>query len=540
MKTNINVSSLFTWLGLIILTTVSCTSDSERKEKESQRFEAVRTFAENVLEKGIDQWSGKNTPLFADGLNIFTNEPLEYPEADPDGKYITSNLASQQNLFRTLVGLSNLTGNPKYREAAEMSIRYHFDNLSDRNGLLHWGSHEFIDLRTLKPVGDEGQFFHELMGVFPFYDLMWEVDKEKTAQLIRAFWNAHLINWNRLEFDCHGTHDKKMGPLWNSGYNKPEPFFKGDGFTYISTGSDLIYAAGILSLLSGEDSALVWAKRLAEQYVRARHPETGLGASQFSKKISGDHAEDQFGYDFPAVAIDGWNLFDGSDIYTKPALMQLELGERLGEKGKDFINWTLSGLYAYAKYAYKTADNSFIPMWADGTDLTGYAFKRTGYYGPEGYVLKPIKAGEIFLFTFTRALLFSRGTICWRYFQDKDTSIIRSMQRGLGLGDLGSQRYRDINFDTDISSPYAIFALLERHKWTRDQATLKLAEKIADNLLARSFHNGFFVRDEKSSIAEFDAIEPLALLALEATLRGEPDKVPAFSGGSNHFGLKTE
>jgi pectate lyase len=85
-----------------------------------------------------------------------------------------------------------------------------------------------------------------------------------------------------------------------------------------------------------------------------------------------------------------------------------------------------------------------------------------------------------------------------------------------------------------------IFALLERHKVWRDKESLRLAEIVADNLLARSFHNGFFVSDEKSTIAEFDAIEPLALLTLEAALRGEPDKVPAFSGGKNHFGLKTE
>ena len=106
----------------------------------------------------------------------------------------------------------------------------------------------------------------------------------------------------------------------------------------------------------------------------------------------GDRAEIQFGKDFPGVALEGWELFNGSGIYTVPALMQLELAERLGDKGKEFIEWTLSGLYAYAKYAYDSVDNTFRPMWADGTDLTGYAFTRTGYYGPEGRVLKPLKA----------------------------------------------------------------------------------------------------------------------------------------------------
>jgi pectate lyase len=566
MKTIIKVAFLF--LCLVLISCVSIISD--KKERESQYLNAVRMFADNVLEKGHDQWSGKNTPLLADGINIYTNEPLEYiydgsigvrGKGGPPNKWIMHNLANQQNLFRTFVALSNLTGDPKYKEAAEKSIRFHFDSLLDESGLFHWGSHEFIDLSTLKPIGHawrQNLHSHELKDVYPYYDLMWEVDKEKTAKFIMAFWNAHIIDWSKLDFKCDGDYHKKMGPLWSNKYHQPEPFFEGDGLTFLSTGSDLIYAGSILYSLGGEESALTWSKRLADQYVRARNPKTGLGAYQFSKPIRhvqppegpltglltfsdyGDRAENQFGRDFPGVAIEGWELFIGSDIYTVPALMQLDLAERLGDKGKEFADWTLSGLYTYAKYGYKTADNTFIPMWADGTDLTGYAFARTGYYGPEGHILKPSKADEIFLFTYERAVRFSRGTKCWQYFLDKDTSIVRSIWRGLGLGDPGTQNPRDINWDTDNSSPYVILALLEHHKLWRDGESLMLAKKVADNLLARSFHNGFFLMDEKSTIAEFDAIEPLALLALIAALRGEPEKVPAFSGGRNHLDLKTE
>jgi len=569
MKTIIKVAFLF--LCLVLISCVSIILD--KKEKESQYLNAVRLFADNVLEKGHDRWSGKNTPLLADGINIYTDEPLEYiydgrkggrGKGGPPDKWIMHNLANQQNLFRTFVALSNLIGDPKYKEAAEKSIRFHFDSLLDESGLFHWGSQEIVDLRTLKPVGHaerQNPHSHELKDVYPYYDLMWEVDSAKTARFIRGFWNAHVIDWSRLDFKESGEYGKKKGQLWRSEYHQPEPFYEGDGLTFLDTGSDLIYAASVLSALSGNDSALVWAKRMAEQYVRARYPKTDLGAFQFSKPKRlkqppddgpltgiftysdyGDRAENQFGRDFPGVAIEGWELFNGSGIYTVPALMQLDLAERLGDKGKEFADWTLSGLYAYAKYGYNSAHNTFRPMWADGTDLTGYVFKRTGYYGPEGRVLKPSNADELYLFTYERALRFSRNTICWKYFLggDGDPGIIRSLWKGLGLGDPGTRNPRDINWDTDNSSPYVIFALLEHHKVWRDKESLILAIKVADNLLARSFHNGFFLMDEKSTIAEFDAIEPLALLALIAALRGEPEKVPAFSGGRNHLDLKTE
>src|SRR5690606_29572436 len=105
-------------LWIILLLAVSC------KHRESQYLSAVKTFADNAIEKGKDRWSGKNTPLLADGINIQTGEPLEYVydgsvgvrgEGGQPDKWIIHNLASQQNFFRVLVGLTNLTGDQKYR-----------------------------------------------------------------------------------------------------------------------------------------------------------------------------------------------------------------------------------------------------------------------------------------------------------------------------------------------------------------------------------------------------------------------------------------
>lgn len=53
------------------------------------------------------------------------------------------NLTSQQGLFRTLNGLSRLTDEPRYKEAALEALRYAFNHLrygTERNGgLLAWG-----------------------------------------------------------------------------------------------------------------------------------------------------------------------------------------------------------------------------------------------------------------------------------------------------------------------------------------------------------------------------------------------------------------
>lgn len=531
--------------------------------RDSHRLDAVRTYADNVLEQGIDRWSGKNTPLLADGIDVNTNEPLKYVyngeigvrgEGGPAKDWIIHNLASQQNLFRTLVGLTNLTGEEKYRHAAESAIRYHFDSLRDKSGLLRWGGHQLIDLRTLEPIGHSWRTnvnVHELKNVFPYYELMWDVDKQATIDFIDAFWNAHVKDWSRLEFNRHGNYGMPMGKLWQSEFKNPEPFFESGVLTFVNAGSDLIYSAAKLNLLSGEKEPLEWSVRLADQYVKARHPKTGLGAVQFTKPIRrvqppegpltglltfttyGDRAENQFGKDFPDVAREGWELFGGR-IYTTPALMQLEIAGQLGEQGKSFLKWTVDGLKAYAKFGYSPADNHFRPMWADGTDLTGYKFPRTGYYGKEGRTLEPVKADEQFLFTYARAYRLSKDKEIW--------DVVRSMMKGLQLGDPGalSGESPDLNMKTDNSNPNTIFALLELSRARNDRSFLHLAEVVGDNILERSFHKGFFLADKDETMAKFDAIEPLALLSLEATLLGKPELVATYSGGRNGLTLKTE
>ena len=89
----------------------------------SKYLDTVREFADNVLKYGRDTYGPKHTPLFVDGLNIHTHEPVEWIAPNGD-RWIRSNLASQQNLFRTLGGLTRVTGDPKYKQAATEVIKY--------------------------------------------------------------------------------------------------------------------------------------------------------------------------------------------------------------------------------------------------------------------------------------------------------------------------------------------------------------------------------------------------------------------------------
>jgi pectate lyase len=517
---------------------------------ESPRMKAVRTFADKVLDKGRDRWSGKATPLLADGINLDTGKPVVWRHGGRE--YIIHNLASQQNLFRVLTGLTNLTGDAHYKNAAKEAIRYHFEHLVSGCGLLRWGGHQFIDLRTLKPVGNFDCNHHELKWNLPYYDLMGEVDQKATAAYLRALWRGHILDWKTLAMNRHASYRRGPAPtikMWEQRFTNPKPFFKSPGLSFLNCGGDLIYAGGMLYRMAGEEPALIWAKRLAGMYTRARHPKTGMGAYQFTRFGHGDRIERQFGdsghtdpddpfynpvrrklaYDGLPVAREAWawQFSGGFPIYT---LTQLHLAESIGEDAEGFARDAAEHLEAHARHAYDTDANHFRPMWADGTDVTGLTIPRDGYgTGGRGDPYTPIRATEWHLLAYVRAHRLTQREPLW--------ATARSIARGLGLGDIGTRPGIGpaLNMEATLSNPEGVFALVEMHRANANPAYLRLAKRIGDNLLEQRSHEGFFVTDKGRLNAKFDAIEPFALLALEAALQGRPDAVPEYIAGRGYI-----
>ncbi|MFW6106893.1 MAG: hypothetical protein ACOC8H_01905, partial [bacterium] len=388
----------------------AATPSAERVPEDDERLRTVITFADNVFKKGRDGWSGQRTPLLVDGIDPVSGEPVVW-RYDGD-ELIIHNLASQQNLFRTLRGLTNLTGKSRYEQMARDAIRYHFDHLRASCGKLRWGGHQFIDLRSLQPVGHFDANCHELKWNLPFYQLMWEVDPEATAQCVRAVWRGHILDWETVALNRHAPYDDGPPPtpaLWERDFADPKPFFDSNGLSFLNCGADLVFAGGTLYEVAGEQPALTWAKRLANMYTKARHPETGMGAYQFTKPRRrreppaegpltggltssryGDRIENKFGHSGSShpedefynpikgkVAADGmlvareawvWSISSGFPRYT---LMQLFLAESIGDDAEVFAQDAADHLEAHARHAYDAESNHFRPMSYRAAPLAG-------------------------------------------------------------------------------------------------------------------------------------------------------------------------
>ena len=525
----------------------------EYNKDDEKRLNSVKEFYSNVLRDGKSKTNP--TPLFADGINILTNSPVEW--IFPNGEKVKiSNFANQQNFLRTLVSLTEVTGDQKYKITAINTSKYFMDNFISENKLFYWGGHRFLNLDTLATVGPQNKNqVHELKNLFPYYEFLYQINPEATKNYVIAFWNAHVEDWDTLDMGRHGNYNKKFNPnifkehlpknIVNPRKLPVLPETK--GVTFINAGSDLIYSAYILNSLSPDKDMLMWGKTVFTQYQLAKNPKTGAPVYQFTSPKRrewppkndkdtnskfGDRAFRQFGAEFGDIAKEANALFKGNpktivvdnslvlyDIYTKT-------------KDPDILNNAVDNLKNYYKIALNQENGSLKPVWNDGTDLTNYTLVRDGYYGKKGSILKSesIKSEE-----------YTIPLIRW-YSITKDQDLWNTariiLNKNFDLGDIGTFDGKNIllNMGTTNSSPYSIFLMIDLYKTTNNDKYIELARIVGNNLVTTKFKNGYFVSEPNLLNAKIDSIEAFALVSLDAVLKEKDKNIPQYisHGGYIH------
>jgi pectate lyase len=539
-------------LGLAFLALAGaswCRADAV-SDQDAARLQVVVDYANHVLHDAADHTPNRTeySPLLAGGVNVYTKEQLKW--VFPSGRELVwSDFTIQQNLMRVLAALTNLTGDPKYKAIAKENYAYYFEFLQDKSGLLQWGGHRFVDLNTLTGVGmrdGEPTSPHELKDVYPYYELMYEVNPPATVRFITAFWNAHVFNWHTLEVSRHGEYGHAPGAQWDHPFDDPAPYFETKGLSFLDAGNDLIYSGAMLYKLTGDPGALLWTKRLAAQYVKARNPQTKLGAYQYTQPRKtaeqkddsitmswfGDRAKRQYGPDFPGhLVLEATMLLrqQAVNIYSDNALMELQVAQDLGDAGQDMVASTREGMDAFVTYALIPDQGLLRPLLTDGTDLSGFVTRRNGYYAKKGQVLAPFRASPEFMLSYARGFLVTGDPTLWK--------MARSSARNAGLGDIGETPGRDarVNLATDCANSSALFSLLDLYRQTHADPYLQLARAVGNNIVKRYYHHGYFTPHEDTIFANINAIEPYALLALDAAIKGTPEKVPYFINGFGFY-----
>ena len=105
----------------------------------------------------------------------------------------------------------------------------------------------------------------------------------------------------------------------------------------------------------------------------------------------------------------------GHGKFALAATCQMMIGEILGEKGREFLQWGLEDLKAYGRYAYDSEDNTFVAVATDGTRILPKDVRRDGYYRGKGRFpyMKPAKADHAFFRAYATAWRLSGDDFFW-------------------------------------------------------------------------------------------------------------------------------
>ncbi|MCL2900154.1 pectate disaccharide-lyase PelW [Brenneria tiliae] len=479
------------------------------------------------------------TPLLADGFDVLSHDPVVWQFPDGHSAPI-SNFASQQNWLRTLCAMSVITGENSYQQQAAAQTAYFLTNFVDaHSGLFFWGGHRFINLDTLQSEGPESKAqVHELKHHLPYYALLHRIDAAKTLNFLQGFWNAHVEDWNSLDLGRHGDYAKPRDPdvfqhprhdVVNPARWPVLPLTK--GLTFVNAGTDLIYAAFKYAEYTGDRQAAKWGKHLYRQYVLARNPETGMPVYQFSSPLQrqpvpaddnqtqswfGDRAQRQFGAEFGEIAREANVLFrDMRPLLIDNPLAMLDILRV--QPDDEMLGWVISGLKNYYQYAYDLSSNTLRPMWNNGQDMTGYRFKRDGYYGKAGTELKRFALEGDYLLPLVRAYCLSADEELY--------ALINTI-----LSRLANENAQH------IASPALVYAMTELAERRQSEKWAQYAWQLAEILFEKHFHRGLFVRSARHRYLRLDDPAPLALSAFVAACRNRLNEIPPFltQGGYVH------
>ena len=492
---------------------------------------AARAFADAVLANGQDRYGAQKTPLFVDGLEVESLEPARWQNSGQ--VWILSNFASQQPLFRLLDGLTGLTGDTKYRQAAEEAAGYALEHLRTPNGLLYWGGHLAWDLETEKPVG-QGADTHELKTHQPYFELMWRVDPQATRKLMETIWAGHVLDWARLDYNRHANAKKLVRPRWDADFQDDieVPFpAEGGHLSFANVTPPLLRAGTMLAVLGDDGEALTWTRRLLHRWQQGKDPSTGLSGGQLSYRAE-DRAQDALGHVHPAInEAKIVASYHQTSRYHHLPLAQMQAGEALiaaggdrARQGREFIDWALADLAIYAQRSYDPASGTFPARMTDGT-LLRWREAKSGYYVPESFA--PLAPDGVLLWTYATACRLGSQEVHWH--------MSRGIAKALGLGDIGERNgVRALHHGTDQDGWHVIYALLELHRATGDRQFLLLARRVGENVTKLQTPSGLFPRPGRTYARTGDEA-PLALLHLAAHLAGRSSVLPPPALDSRFF-----
>ncbi|MBN2292985.1 MAG: hypothetical protein JXM70_11200 [Pirellulales bacterium] len=239
---------------IVMATGATLSSPARADDSNSQDYlNTVQAFADAMLEHGRDRYGREHTPLFAAALDRKT---MSVPRGDlrrhllelsrdewgirtHDRMLSGANPMHDQNLYQVLYALTAATGDRRYAQEADKTLKWFFEHCqSPATGLLTWGEHMGWDFFTEKPISDAHEFpdgplrrmlayardNHEYTRPWLLSDRCFQLAPQPSARFARGVWEHQIGDHKTGNFSRHAGY-RRHSPDRNAQFPRHGGFY---------------------------------------------------------------------------------------------------------------------------------------------------------------------------------------------------------------------------------------------------------------------------------------------------------------------------
>jgi hypothetical protein len=197
----------------------------------------VRRYADAMLSHGRDVFGPVKSGLFLSALDRGTLAPLTVRPAAPAGirrgdrpgrAWSAMNGANphlDQNLLRVLDALTEITGDPRYRQAVDEELTWFFKNaLSSETSLLPWGEHLSWDVVLDRAISGGDEAMHEFARPWVYWERCFALVPEESRRFALGLWEHQIADQKTGGFDRHAPYFKH-GPVDGKDFPRHGAFY---------------------------------------------------------------------------------------------------------------------------------------------------------------------------------------------------------------------------------------------------------------------------------------------------------------------------
>ncbi len=206
------------------------TADADRSY-----LDLVRDYADALIERGVDTYGNTDSPMILSMLDRTRMQPFSTMPEGPHGVRYSDrvtpygcNINLDQNLYRVLYLLSEITGDARYSRAADAALACFLEVApSPVTKLFAWGEHLCWDVKADKANSNDGYLTHEPKRPTVLFDRFYELNPRATIGYCEGLWEHQIHDHQTGNFSRHAQYHKHETSI-NHDFPKEGGYFIAD------------------------------------------------------------------------------------------------------------------------------------------------------------------------------------------------------------------------------------------------------------------------------------------------------------------------